>query len=104
MTVNDLIQKLNATACVLADGNREVTGGYAGDFLSYVMARAPGGSAWFTVMTNINVAAVATLSDVAVVVVCENCEPDITLLDKAADNGINVIKTGLDIFSAIRLF
>lgn len=104
MTVNDLIKKLNATPSCLPDGDREVTGGYAGDFLSYVMARAPGGCAWFTIMTNVNVAAVATLSDVSVVVICEGCEPDITLTEKAAASGINVIKTDLDIFTAIKSF
>lgn len=104
MTVNGLINKLNAAAVCLPDGNREITGGYAGDFLSYVMARAPQDCAWFTIMTNVNVVAVATLSDVAVVVVCEGCEPDLTLITKAQENGINIIKTGLDIFSAIKLF
>lgn len=87
----------------MPDGGREVLGGYAGDFLSFVMGKAPEGSAWFTVMTNVNVAAVATLADIAVVVICENCHPDTKLVEKAEENGINIIGTRLDIFSAARL-
>ena len=104
MTVNDLIKKLNATVVFLSDGGLEVRGGYVGDFLSYVMAKAPSGCAWFTIMTNVNVAAVATLSDTSVVVLCEGCEPDIMLITKARENDINIIKTDLDIFSAVKLF
>ena len=104
MTVNDLIKNLNADVHVLADGQREICGGYAGDFLSYVMSRAPSDSAWFTIMTNVNVAAVATLTDVAVVVLCEGSTPDEVLIDKAKQNGINVISTEKDIFTAVKAF
>ena len=104
MTVNELIDKLDAKAYVLADGERKVVGGYAGDFLSFVMAKAPADSGWFTIMTNVNVAAVAKLSDVSAVIICEGSVPDIPLIEKAEAGGINIISTGLDIFSAIKLF
>ena len=73
MTVRDLADILSASTVNEADFSREVTGGYAGDLLSFVMGRAPENSAWYTVMTNVNVAAVAVLTDVAVVVLCEGC-------------------------------
>ena len=64
MTVQKLVDILQATTVYEADFSREVTGGYAGDLLSFVMGRAPENSAWYTVMTNVNVIAVAVLTDV----------------------------------------
>lgn len=101
MTVNDVIKKLNAKKLSVFDGSREVKSGYCGDFLSFVMGKAPADCCWFTVMTNVNVAAVATLADAAVVVVCEGCECDSALILKAQMQGINVIQTKLDIFNAV---
>ena len=101
MTVKELAEKLQATVCNAADLSRGVADGYAGDFLSFVMGKAPADCAWFTVMTNVNVCAVAVLCEVAAVVICEGCEPDAVLLQKAKTQGVNVLKTKLDVFHAI---
>ena len=39
MTVAELIQKLNLEPFAVSDGERTVSGGYAGDLLSWVMAK-----------------------------------------------------------------
>jgi hypothetical protein len=101
MTINDLITKLDAKTVVLGNGNREISTGYCGDFLSFVIGRAPKDCAWFTVMTNVNVAAVAHLAEVAVVVLCEDCSPDENLINRAKTQNINLIVTKHDIFSAV---
>ena len=104
MTVAQLISALNAKPYVVTDGDRAVTDGYCGDFLSFVMGRAPQNSCWFTVMTNVNVCAVATLADVSVVVVCEGCIPDEALLTRAQAQGINLIGVTDDVFTAAKAF
>ena len=91
ITVNDLINELELTPMLLADGEREVTGGYAGDLLSWVMGRANAGDAWVTIMSNMNVAAVAQLADVACVVFAEGVVPDQPALDAAELHGINLL-------------
>ena len=65
MTVKGIAEKLGLTPVSVADDAREVQGGYAGDLLSWVMGRVPEGAAWVTIMTNVNVVAVAVLRDVA---------------------------------------
>ena len=102
MTVQQLQQVLSATTVNEGDFSRQISAGYAGDLLSYVMGNAPSNCAWFTIMTNINVCAVATLVDVAVVVLCEDCQPDELLLLRARQQGTNVISTKLGIFDAIK--
>lgn len=101
MTVNQLVDMLGAKVFNLADGEREITCGYAGDFLSFVMGKAPSDCVWFTVMSNINVCAVATLAEVSVVVLCEGVTPDEQLQKKAEMQGVNLIGTTLDIYNAV---
>lgn len=101
MTVLQLAQKLDATIVCDADVGKTINGGYAGDLLSFVMGKATQDCAWFTVMTNVNVCAVATLTEVSVVVVCEGCKPDQILIDRCQSQGVNLVVTQLDMFSAI---
>jgi len=102
MTVKELVQVLDAKVYNLDDEMREVTSGYAGDFLSAVMGKAPTDSAWFTIMNNVNVCAVATLAEVAVVVLCEGVEPDEPLLNKVKMQDVNLIAVKEDIFGAVK--
>lgn len=104
MRINELTEKLNARTFHIGNAERDIHGGYAGDFLSFVMGRAPADCAWFTVMTNINVSAVATLADVGVVVLCEGVEPTEPLLEKVVEHSINLIGTELDIFEAVKVY
>ena len=100
MTVQSLCETLQLKPFHLADPDRPVTGGYCGDLLSWVMGRAGADSAWLTIMSNVNVAAVAALSDVACVVLTEGVEPDGPLLMKAKMQGINLLGTERSTFDA----
>lgn len=92
MTANEIARQLGwERAC--GDGGAEVLGCYCGDLLSWVMARAPAGSAWLTVMGNVNVVAVASLRDLACVVVTDGAALDPDALDRAVRQGITVYTT-----------
>ena len=99
MTVKELAARLDLTELNLADPEREVTGGYCGDLLSWVMGNAPAGSAWLTIMSNVNVAAVAALTDVACVVLTEDVAPDANLAQRAVQQGINLLGTKLSTYA-----
>ena len=104
MTVQGLIDAIPLSVFHLDDPDRPVEGGYCGDLLSWVMSRAPAGGAWLTIMSNVNVAAVAALSDVSCVVLAEGVIPDPPLLDKARAQGITLLGTDLSVFDcAVRL-
>ena len=94
LKVNDLITELELEPILLADGEREITGGYAGDLLSWVMGRANAGDAWVTIMSNMNVAAVAQLADVACVVFAEGVVPVMAPLTH--DGNGNLLNTNAD--------
>lgn len=102
MKLNDLIKNLDADIVNVADAGREINGGYCGDFLSVVMGKAPEDSGWFTIMNNQNVAAVATLTDVSVVILCDGIKPDPLLDKKVRDVEINCITTQYSVFDAVK--
>ena len=100
MTVAQLKEEWGLTEFHLAEPDREIEGGYAGDLLSWVMGRAAPGCAWLTVMSNANVCAVAVLADIACVILTENVTPDDDLLARCKQQGINLLGTDKDTFGA----
>lgn len=75
MTVDEVQKTLSLERLTPGEGDREVTGGYCGDLLSWVMGRAQEGDAWLTVMGNVNAVAVAVLADVACIILTEGFPP-----------------------------
>lgn len=78
---------------VCAGEEHIVTGCYIGDLLSWVMSRAGVGQVWLTIMSNTNVAAVASMSDVACVVLCESAKADSELIERAQKLGLPLYQT-----------
>ncbi len=91
MTVKEVAEKLGLKAiCADENTDREVKGCYIGDLLSLVMSKAQSGDAWITIQGNINVPAVATLTDSAMVIIAENMQLDDLALKRAQNEGIPV--------------
>lgn len=88
MKIKELAEKLNLKVLTPYDEDREITGCYSGDLLSWVMSRAKEGDVWLTVMGNINAVAVAVLTDCACIVLTENASLDEQAKDKAELQGI----------------
>lgn len=104
MTVNELREKTGFVALTEPDGDREVTGVYIGDLLSWVMGRAQSGDAWITIMSNINVAAVASLADVACIILAEGVTVEDDVKEVAESKGINILTSSLPAYeTAVRL-
>ena len=104
MTVKDLVDQLGFTAHAMPDGEREITGVYIGDLLSWVMGRAGADEAWITIMSNRNIVAVATLADTACILLAEDVAPDEGVAQLAQDKGINLLTSPLSAYeTALRL-
>ena len=100
MTVSELINKAGFKAAVLPDPDKEVSGVYIGDLLSWVMGRASSGDVWITIMSNVNILAVASLADTACILVAEDVELPKDLLDTAKNKNINIVLTELGAYEA----
>ena len=105
MTVKELADKFLFTVCSMPDPNRKIGGVYIGDLLSWVMGRADCDDAWITIMSNINVAAVATLADVSCVILAENVAPDEELKKAATEKNINLFTSPHSAYeTAVKLY
>lgn len=93
MIIKELTEKLELNMLVEGDLDREITGGYCGDLLSWVMGRAQSGDCWFTVMGNINAIAVAVLADCSCIVLTENATLDDDAKMRAEMQGVWVLAT-----------
>ena len=100
MTVYELSKNSQFNVLTMPEPERETDGVYIGDLLSWVMGRARENNVWITIMSNINVVAVASLSDVSCVVLAENVTLDSDVLVTAEQKGINVLSTPLSAYDA----
>ena len=95
MTVKELSEKLGFETVCMPEPEREIDGVYIGDLLSWVMGRAQEDDAWITIMSNVNVLAVASLSDVSCVILSEGVTLDDELKNTAQQKSINVLTSSL---------
>jgi DRTGG domain. len=101
MKLNDLIGALNLT--VLSKGaepEREITGGYTSDLLSDVMGNIDEGMVWITLQVHRNTIAVASLKEVAAVILISGVKPDEDTLAQAESEGVCILSTDMPAFEA----
>ena len=91
MTVKEVAEKLDLVPVCEGDcESKAVTGCHIGDLLSLVMSKAQSGDAWITIQGNINVPAVASLTDVAMVILAEGIKLDDAAKVRAENQEISV--------------
>lgn len=99
MIVADVVKKLNLD--VLSGKshlNKEVTGGYCSDLLSDVMGNASEGDLWITLQVHKNIMAVATLKEIAGIIVVKGLTPDKETLAVSEKEQIPVLSTSESAF------
>jgi BioD-like phosphotransacetylase family protein len=79
----------------------EVTGGYASDLLSRVMAKARRGNLWVTIQAHPNIVAVASLLELAGIIVAEDVELDSVTIEKANEEGVPILTTEHSTFTIV---
>lgn len=77
---------------------REVTGGYASDLLSDVLAHAREGNVWITVQTHKNILAVASLKKLAAVLIVKNLRPSAEVIAISNAQKIPILCTDKETF------
>lgn len=94
MTVKDLVEALNLKVFSGAEGlNNVITGGYTSDLLSDVMGSVDEGMVWVTLQTHVNVMAIASLKEVAAVVLVKNLEPEANTLEQSNNENVPILGT-----------
>lgn len=100
MTVNEFAAMQGFGVVAMPDGEREIKGVYIGDLLSWVMGRAKADDAWITIMSNINIVAVASLADVACIILAEGVTLDASVIETANAKGVNILSAQMPAYEA----
>lgn len=99
MKVQYLITRLGLTVHSGKEGlEREVTGGYTSDLLSDVMGHAKEGDAWVTLQTHKNIMAIASLKDLAAIIVVKGHVPEEDTTAESEKEGIPILTTREETF------
>lgn len=97
MKINDICTAIGAKL-VCGDASKEFDGVYVGDLLSRAMSHVESDNLWVTIMSNINVVAVATLTEPAAVVLAEGVVLQEDALKSAKENHITLLSTELSAY------
>lgn len=99
MKVSEIIEKLNLTICSGKNGvNRVVEGGYTSDLLSDVMGNADENFVWVTLQTHKNIMAIASLKDLACVVLVKGLQPDADTAEQSNKENIPILSSEEEAF------
>ncbi len=102
MTLNEIANELPLSVQTAKDKlDVQVTGGYASDLLSCVMAKARQGNIWVTLQSHVNIVAVAALLQLAGIIITEGMQPDTATLEKASDEGIPILTSPHTTFTIV---
>ncbi len=90
MTIGELCKTLNAEVEAPGNINREISKATVGDLLSFVMGTASEGAVWITIQAHLNVAAVAVLKDLPMVIIASGRKPPHDLVERCLKENICV--------------
>lgn len=82
--------------------NKEISGVFTGDLLSWVMGNCEAGDLWITVQSHLNVVAVSALKEISALVLAQSALPTQEMLDKAFEENIAVFTTSLSAYEVCR--
>ncbi len=102
VTVAKIIDTLSLEVLHLHDPDVEISGGYCGDLLSWVMGKAGEKNLWVTIMNNINIIAVASLLEFSCIVLADDTEVSAELIKTAASRNINLLRSKKNSFDLCR--
>ena len=99
MKVKDIVEALNLKVLSGAQGlDKEVEGCYVSDLLSDVMGNAEMGNIWVTLQTHKNVMAIASLKELAAVILVNGQSASDDTLEQSNEEGIPFLSTDAETF------
>jgi len=80
---------------------KEISGGYVSDMLSDVIAHAEKGNIWITLQTHLNIIPVASMKELAGIIIVNGRQPDQDTLKKAEEEKIPILGTDKNAFQIV---
>lgn len=102
ISLKEIIEKLNLEPLSpVGDMNRSVTGGYASDLLSCAMKGTQKDYIWVTLQSHLNIVAVASLANLASVIITEGNRPGRETISRAEKEGVVLLGTPKTTFTTV---
>ena len=99
MKLREIVERVHfSVRCGEESLESAVTGGYASDLLSDVIANSKAGNVWITMQVHVNIVAVAVLKDLAGIVLVQGRQPAEETLKKAKAEKVTIIVSDLPAF------
>lgn len=96
MKIRDIVKKLDLKVISGEEFlEREVSGGYAGDLLSDVLANSKKGNIWVTLQIHQNIIAVAISKELSGIIIVNGRKPEKETLKKAKEEKIPLMISNL---------
>jgi len=102
MKLKELIEKFNLEVkCAANKLDREIKGGYISDLLSDVIANGKDDDLWITLQIHQNIVGVASLKNLAAIVIINGRQPEEETVKKAENEGIPIMVSKLPAFELV---
>ncbi len=102
MKLEEIVKELSLEVrCAAHNLNKQVSGGYASDLLSDVMANSKKDNIWITLQIHQNIVGVASLKELAGIIIVNGREPEEEVLRKAEEENIPMMLTKLPTFEIV---
>jgi hypothetical protein len=102
MKLKDIIEKLNLEVKTGQGGvDTDVTGGYVSDLLSDVIANSRKGDLWITLQIHQNIVAVATLKELAGIILINGKVPADETVSKAEQEGVPILTSPITAYEMV---
>ncbi|MBR6898864.1 MAG: serine kinase [Bacteroidales bacterium] len=102
MKVRELVEKLNLKVLSGENGlDRDIDGCYVSDLLSDVMGNAEMGNVWVTLQTHKNVMAIASLKELACVILVKGLTPSEDTVEQSNEEGIPFLSTDMQTYETV---
>jgi len=99
MNINEIIDKLGLKPVTkFKQKDKNVSGGYTSDLLSDVIANSKKNNLWITLQTHVNIVAVASLKELAGIIIVKDRAPDDDTLQKAEQENVPIFNTDMNAF------
>lgn len=102
MKLRGLVEKFGLEVkCAASELDREIKSGYVSDLLSDVIARGRAGDLWVTLQIHRNIVGVASLKNLAAIVIVNGRQPEEETIKKAENEGIPLMVSKLPAFELV---
>lgn len=98
VSVGTICEEIGAVTHVKGDSSRDVERVVVGDLLSFIMGSDGDGAVWVTIQTHLNVAAVAVLKEVPVIIIASGRLPAEDLKMRCEAENIALVTASESVF------